>query len=74
MIPTKMQETQGRLVPLLHLISGVLEEYTSSALTQEDDGLVTLALMQRLAFRAVAHKQEQKSRNATQTPRLNADL
>lgn len=75
----KPQET-GRLVPLLHLISGVLEEYTSSMLTQEDadlltrsdDDLITLAFLQRLAFRAVAKKHEQKPH--TKTLRLNADV
>ncbi len=75
-------EKQGsRLVPLLNLISGVLEEYTFSALTQEDadlltrsdDDLVTLALMQRLAFRAIAEKHTSIQQDETQTPRLNAD-
>ena len=72
-------EMQGRLVPLLRLISGVLEEQSSSALTQEDadlltrsdDDLLTLAVMQRLAFRAIAEQQEHQSLDATQTPRLN---
>ena len=79
---TELQETQGRLVPLLHLISSVLEEQTSSALTQEDvelltrsdDDLLTLAVMQRLAFRALAERHEQQSLDTPQTPRLNADF
>ena len=79
---TELQKTQSRLVPLLHLISGVLEEQASSALTQEDtdlltrsdDNLLTLAVMQRLAFRALAEKRELQALDATQTPRLNADL
>ncbi len=78
----ELQETQGRLVPLLNLISGVLEQYTSSILTGEDadlltrsdDDLVTLAFLQRLAFRAIAEKHIPKHRDETQTPRLNADL
>ncbi len=78
----ELQESQGRLVPLLHLISGVFEEHTSSALTQEDadlltrsdDDLLTLAVMQRLAFRAIAEKHERQSLDATHTPRLNADF
>ena len=78
----ELHETQGRLVPLLHLISDVLEEYTSSSLTQEDadvltrsdDDLLTLAVMQRLAFRALAEKQEQQSLDTSQTARINADF
>ena len=79
----ELHETQGRLVPLLNLISGVLEHYTSSTLTQEDadlltrsdDDLVTLALLQRLAFRAIAEKHHPLTQhNVPQTPRLNADL
>ena len=78
-----VQEMHGRrLVPLLNLISGVLEEYTLSGLTHEDadlltrsdDDLVTLAVMQRLAFRAAAHKREQSTNTVSQTPRLNADF
>ena len=77
----EQQESQGRLVPLLNLISGVLQEQASSPLTQEDadlltqsDDLLTLAVMQRLAFRAIAEKHEQQSLDALQTPRLNADF
>ncbi|GAC1427200.1 MAG: hypothetical protein NVSMB54_15670 [Ktedonobacteraceae bacterium] len=75
-------ERQGRLVPLLNLISGVLEQHTSSALTQEDadaliqsdDDLLALAVMQRLAFRAIVEQQEKQSLDVTQTPCLNADF
>ncbi len=74
------QEKQAsRLVPLLNLISGVLEERTSSTLTQEDADLLTrsdadlltLAMMQRLAFRAIAQPYDN---GTVQTPHINADF
>ncbi len=72
----QIEEKQGgRLVPLLHVITGVLDA-SGSPMSPDDqslltDDLATLALMQRLAFRAMAQPFDNEP---VQTPRINADF
>ncbi len=66
----------SRLVPLLNMISGVLVSSGSAPLSPDDqdlltDDLPTLALMQRLAFRAMAQPCGDET---VQTPCINADF
>ena len=80
---TEMQLTSEKekqsVSPLITLLNTVLISASSSGLTEEDremlsDDLATLAVLQRLAFRALAQEREMGTCKRTETPRLNADF